>query len=85
MALSADDKTLYAAIGDSVTAFSTTTLKQTDSYATPGPAWQVALQSGRLWVGYQASPYGQIGGIDLANGSATWNVVPPGTGLTFPR
>jgi len=84
MALSADDKTLYAAIGDSVTAFSTTTLKQTDSYATPGPAWQVALQSGRLWVGYQDSPYGEIGAIDLANGSATWNVVPPGDWTDFP-
>ncbi len=84
MALSADDKTLYAAIGDSVTAFSTTTLKQTDSYATPGPAWQVALQSGRLWVGYQDSPYGEIGAIDLGNGSATWNVVPPGDWTDFP-
>jgi hypothetical protein len=41
LALSADDKTLYAAIGDTVTAFSTTTLKQTDFYPTPGPAWQI--------------------------------------------
>ena len=53
LALSANDETLYAATGDTVSAFSTTTLKETASYPTPGTAWQVALQSGRLWVSYQ--------------------------------
>ena len=32
LALSANDETLYAATGDTVTAFSTTTLKETASY-----------------------------------------------------
>jgi hypothetical protein len=76
LALSADDKTLYAAIGDTITAFSTTTLKQTAVYPTPGLAWQVAVQSGRLWVSYQDGQLGEIGGIDLADPSAPWDSVP---------
>ena len=83
LALSADDKTLYAAIGDTVTAFSTTTLKQTDSYPTPGPAWQVAQQSGRLWVSYQDGNLGEVGGIDPANPTAPLDSV-PGEWLDFP-
>ena len=76
LALSANDETLYAATGDTVSAFSTTTLKKTASYPTPGLAFQVALQSGRLWVGYQDDNEGEIGAIDLANGSVIWNAVP---------
>jgi hypothetical protein len=83
LAVSADDETLYAAIGDTVTAFSTTTLKQTASYPTPGPAWQVALQSGRLWVGYQDGILGEVGGIDPADPTAPWDSV-PGEWLDFP-
>lgn len=33
----------HAATGDTVTAYSTTTLKEPASYPTPGPSWQVAL------------------------------------------
>ncbi len=85
LALSADDKTLYAAIGDSVTAFSTTTLKQTASYATPGPAWQVALQSGRLWVSYQDSPYWtRSAGSTLPTRRPPGTSVPPGDWTDFP-
>jgi hypothetical protein len=76
LALSANGETLYAATGDTVSAFSTTTLKKTASYPTPGLAFQVALQSGRLWVGYQDDNEGEIGAIDLANGSVIWNAVP---------
>jgi hypothetical protein len=76
LALSANDETLYAATEDKVSAFSTTTLKETASYPTPGLAFQVALQSGRLWVGYQDDSAGEIGAIDLANGSGIWNAVP---------
>jgi hypothetical protein len=76
LALSANDETLYATTGDAVTAFSTTTLKQTASYPTPGLAWQVAVQSGRLWVSYQDGEFGEIGGIDLADPSAAWDSVP---------
>ena len=78
LALSANDQTLYAATGDAVTAFSTTTLKKTASYPTPGTAWQLALQSGRLWVSYQDAGEGfdQVGGIDLANPSAPLDSVP---------
>src|ERR1700733_215484 len=83
LALSANGGTLYAATGDTVSAFSTTTLKKTASYPTPGLAFQVALQSGRLWVGYQDDNAGEIGAIDLANGSAIWNAV-PGQGIEGP-
>jgi hypothetical protein len=83
LALSTDGKTLYAAIGDTVTAFSTTTLKQTASYPTPGPAWQVAQQSGRLWVGYQDGNLGEVGGIDPADPTAPLDSV-PGEWLDFP-
>ena len=83
LALSADDKTLYAAIGDTVTAFSTTTLKQTGSYPTPGPAWQVAQQSGRLWVSYQDGNLGEVGGIDPADPTAPLDSV-PGEWLDIP-
>jgi hypothetical protein len=79
LALSENDETLYAATGDTVSAFSTTTLKETASYPTPGTAWQVALQSGRLWVSYQddsAGVVGKVGAIDLAAPSAPWDSVP---------
>ena len=76
MALSANDKTLYAAIGDSVTAFSTTTLKQTASYATPGPAFRWPCRAAAYGWATRTARTDEIGAIDLANGSATWNVVP---------
>jgi hypothetical protein len=78
LALSANDETLYAATGDTVTAFSTTTLKETASYPLPGPGFSLALQGSSLWVGYQSSLSGQVGDIDLATGTATWNVLPGG-------
>jgi hypothetical protein len=78
LALSANDETLYAAIGDTVTAYSTTTLKATASYPLPGPGFSLALQGSSLWVGYQSSPYGEVGHIDLATGTATWNALPGG-------
>ena len=83
LALSANDETLYAAIGDTITAFSTTTLKQTASYPAPGLTWQLALQSGRLWVSYQDGDLGEVGGIDLADPTAPWDSV-PGEWLELP-
>jgi hypothetical protein len=79
MALSANDATLYAATGNVVTAFNTTTLKQIGTYPLPSTAavaWSVAVQDGRLWVGYRTAGFGAIGAIDLATGSASWNAVP---------
>jgi hypothetical protein len=88
LALSADGKTLYAGNGNAVTAISTTTLKQAASYSLPSGARaiDVAVQDGQLWVTYQNTnsvDAGQIGEIDLASGSATWNAV-PGNWPTFP-
>lgn len=73
MALSANDATLYAATGNTVSVFNTTTLQKVTSYPLPNTAalaWSVAVQSGRLWVGYETAGSGAIGAIDLATGSA---------------
>ena len=80
VALSANGETLYAAIGDTITSFSTTTLKRTGgfSYQLPGPGFSLALQGNSLWVSYQSSPEGNVGDIDLATHTATWNVLPGG-------
>ena len=78
LALSANDATLYAAVGDTVAAYSTSTLKQTASYPLPGPGFSLALQGSSLWVSYQNSPYGEVGDIDLATGTDAWNVLPGG-------
>jgi hypothetical protein len=86
MALSANDQTLYAATGDSVTAYSTTTLNQTASYPAPGLTTSVAIQSGRLWVSYRngsTGALGEVGGIDLTDPSAPWDSV-PGEWIGFP-
>jgi hypothetical protein len=77
LALSANDATLYAAIGDTVVGYSTTTLKETVSYQLPGRGFSLALQGSRLWVSYQSAG-GQIGDIDLSTGTANWNVAPGG-------
>jgi len=87
LALSPDGKTLYAANGNAVTAISTTTLKETASYPLPSGdrAVGVAVQGSELWMSYQdtnSTPLGEIGEIDLANDSATWNAV-PGYWLNF--
>lgn len=78
LALSANDATLYAAVGDTVFAYSTTTLKETASYPLPGPGFSLALQGSSLWVSYQNSGLGEVGDIHLATGTATWNALPGG-------
>jgi YVTN family beta-propeller protein len=56
IALSPDGSTLYAALstGDAVTAINTATLTQTASYALPAgdSPFNVAVQSGKIWVSY---------------------------------
>src|SRR5215469_12195176 len=56
IALSPDGSTLYAALsgGDAVTAISTATLTQTASYPLPAgdSPFNVAVQSGKVWVSY---------------------------------
>jgi hypothetical protein len=76
LALSANDDTLYAAVGDSVVGYSTTSLNETTSYPLPGPGFSLALQGSNLWVSYQDSGLGEVGHIDLATGTPTWNVLP---------
>jgi hypothetical protein len=76
MALSPDDQTLYAATGDTVTAFSTATLQPTATYQAPGQTYGVAIQSGRLWVTYQSAGWDLVGGINLADPQAPWDSVP---------
>lgn len=75
IALSADGSTLYAALGsgDAVTAISATTLEQSASYPLPaGDApFDVAVQSGDVWVSYsvEATGEGAIGDIDVSASS----------------
>lgn len=78
LALSANDATLYAAVGDTVVGYSTTTLKETTRYPLPGPGFSLALHGSNLWVSYQNSPEAEVGDIDLATGTAMWNVLPGG-------
>jgi Big-like domain-containing protein len=54
LALSPDGSTLYAAISTAVTAISTDTLTQTASYPMPAgdSPFNVAVQSGKIWVSY---------------------------------
>ena len=67
IALSPDGSTLYAADegDDAVSAISTTTLKQTARYSlgAGNAPYGVAVESGKIWVGYQG-PMGAIGEID---------------------
>jgi hypothetical protein len=74
MALSADGGTLYAALAatDSVGVIDTATLTQTTQYSlgsgTADP-YSIAVQSGKLWVGYNTAKgagLGAIGDFDLA-------------------
>ena len=62
--------------GTTVIGYSTTTLKETASYPLPGTGFSLALQGSNLWVGYQDSGLGEVGRIDLATGTASWNVLP---------
>jgi YVTN family beta-propeller protein len=68
IALSPDGSTLYAADegDDAVSAISTTTLQQTAQYSlgTGNAPYGVAVQSGKIWVGYSSSSGGMIGEID---------------------
>jgi hypothetical protein len=77
LALSPDDTTLYAAAGDAVIAVSTTTLKVTATYPLPSgdTAYEVAVQSGRLWVSYP----GGIGEINPASVDSFTPDAVPGT------
>jgi YVTN family beta-propeller protein len=74
IALSPDGSTLYAADegDDAVSAISTTTLQQTAQYSlgTGNAPYGVAVESGKIWVGYSSSSGGKIGEIDPT---------PPGT------
>jgi len=68
IALSPDGSTLYAADegDDAVSAISTTTLQETARYplGTGNAPYGVAVQSGKVWVGYQSPAGGFIGVID---------------------
>jgi YVTN family beta-propeller protein len=70
IALSPDGSTLYAADegADEVSAISTTTLKVTAQYplGAGNAPYGVAVQSGKIWVGYQGPTGGLIGEIDPA-------------------
>ena len=56
LALSPDGSTLYNAISYAVNAISTSTLTQTASYPMPAgdSPFNVAVQSGKVWVSYDA-------------------------------
>jgi YVTN family beta-propeller protein len=68
IALSPDGSTLYAADDgdDAVSAISTSTLQQTAQYplGTGNAPYGVAVQSGKVWVGYQGTAGAFIGEID---------------------
>ncbi|HUB39953.1 MAG TPA: hypothetical protein VMA72_13970 [Streptosporangiaceae bacterium] len=68
IALSPDGSTLYAADegDDAVSAISTSTLQQTVQYplGTGNAPYGVAVQSGKVWVGYQGTAGAFIGEID---------------------
>ena len=68
IALSPDGSTLYAADegDDAVSAISTTTLQETARYplGTGNAPYGVAVQSGKVWVGYQGPAGAFIGEID---------------------
>jgi hypothetical protein len=70
IALSADGSTLYAALaaGDAVIAINTTTFAQTASYPLPAgdTPFNVAVQSGDVWVSYSTGTAGAIGDIDVS-------------------
>jgi YVTN family beta-propeller protein len=76
IALSPDGSTLYAADegDDAVSAISTTTLHETARYplGTGNAPYGVAVQSGKVWVGYQGTAGSFIGEIDptMPNASA---------------
>lgn len=72
LVLSPDGATLYAALGsaDAVSAISTSTLKQTASYplGSGNSPLDVAVQSGKVWVSYNAGVVGTaaIGDVNLS-------------------
>ncbi|HEV3382219.1 MAG TPA: hypothetical protein VG142_14740 [Trebonia sp.] len=71
LALSPDGSTLYAALsGDNeISAINTSTLKQTAVYGTGGETpWNLAIEDGILWVGYNTPDGG--GGIGYINPDA---------------
>jgi hypothetical protein len=78
LALSPDGSTVYAALanGDAVSAISTSTLAETDRYATGAgtdPTY-VAAAGGRIWFGYGAAAQGGLGSIDPSTSPATVNL-----------
>lgn len=70
IALSPDGSTLYAALSgrDAVSAINTTSLEQTGLYplGSGDSPYDVALQSGRVWVSYRSSAGNFVGAIDPA-------------------
>jgi len=81
MALSPDGGTLYVALSgaDAVSAISTATLTETARYplGTGNTPLSVAVQSGKVWVGYSPTPgQGAIGDIDLTVSSPAFAAQP---------
>lgn len=65
--LSADSATLYAAVGgdDAIVAVDTATGTESARYAVGDQPRSVAVAGGRIWFGYGASGYGDLGSVDL--------------------
>jgi sugar lactone lactonase YvrE len=86
VALSPDGSTVYVALywSAEVSAISTTTLKQTAAYMLPASdqPYTVAVQGGKLWVGYNGGlgPGAGIGSFDLTAASPAFDP----TALTVP-
>jgi hypothetical protein len=68
IALSADGSTLYAALSglDAVSAINTTSLEETALYplGSGNRPYDVAVQSGRVWVSYKSSTGNFVGSVD---------------------
>ncbi|MEU1306607.1 Ig-like domain repeat protein [Streptomyces shenzhenensis] len=65
--LSADSATLYAAVGgdDAIVAVDTATGTESARYAVGDQPRSVAVAGDRIWFGYGASGYGDLGSVDL--------------------
>ncbi|MET7286641.1 hypothetical protein [Streptomyces sp. NPDC005573] len=72
LALSADGRTLYAALtdGDAVSAVDTSTLTESTRFATGSGSApvSVAVAAGQVWYGYSADGKGAIGSVDPSAG-----------------
>ena len=91
IALSPDGSTLYAALSghDAVSAINTTSLEQTDLYplGSDDSPYDVAVQSGRVWVSYKSSAGNFVGVINPydAPASAFTPLALPSSFTTAPR